>query len=85
MALSRQTIINFITPVIVIIFLFISVLLLITSKQKINLKTLSLPEEFMEISKGDTLGIYESKDTIYIEFYRGNIRPNSNYKLIIAN
>ncbi len=85
MSLSRQTIISFITPIIVILFLFIAVFLLINSKREINLKTLSLPEEFMQITKGDTLGIYESKDTIYIEFYRGDIRPNSNYKLIIAN
>lgn len=50
-----------------------------------KLKTLSLPEEFMEITKGDTLGIYESNDTVYLEFYRGDIRPNSKYKLLISN
>jgi len=83
---SKTTIINFITPIIVIIFLFISVMLLINSKaDKPNLKTLSLPEEFMEITKGDTLGVYESNDTVYLEFYRGNIRSNSKYKLLIAN
>jgi len=83
---TKQTIINSLTPVIVILFLFTSVVLLINSKaDKPKLKTLSLPEEFMEITKGDTLGVYESNDTVYLEFYRGDIRSNSKYKLLIAN
>lgn len=83
---SKQTIINFITPIIVIIFLFISVMLLINSKSpKTTLKTLSLPEEFPLITRGDTLGVYESNDTVYLEFYKGNIKPNSKYKLLINN
>lgn len=57
----------------------------ISSNNKPKLKTLSLPEEFMEITNGDTLGIYESNDTVYLEFYRGDIRPNSKYKLLISN
>jgi hypothetical protein len=53
--------------------------------KKPNLKRLDLPEEFMQITKGDTLGIFESNDTIYLEFYKGNIKSNSKYKLLISN
>jgi hypothetical protein len=54
-------------------------------ESKPSLKHLDLPEEFMQITKGDTLGIYESNDTIYLEFYKGHIKSNSKYKLLINN
>ena len=71
--------------IILLMLLFIGIIYVNTSNDdydtKHEIKKLDLPEEFMYMSKGDTMMFIESDKRIYLGFYRGE--KYGHFKLLI--